>query len=111
MVEDPEIVFSDERIEQEIDRFLHGFNNRFVPVEIPVVGTKNKYYMQFNGIGNPPENIQKDSEGNFVNVKPESILQRRMTWCDLFYIAASEATLNKHILVTRFPVNTIMSAA
>ena len=111
VVEDPEITFSDDRIEVEIDRFLHGLTNRFVPVEIPVKGTSQKYYMRFLGTGVPPETIQKNDKGEFINVNPESILQRRMTWCDLFYIAAYEATLNKHVLITRFPVNKIMSAA
>ena len=110
-VQDPEITFSDERLEIEIDRFLHGLTNRFIPVEIPVVGTKKKYYMRFVGTGVDPSTIKKDEKGEFINVNPESILQRRMTWCDLFFIAANEAVRNKHTLITRFPVNTIMSAA
>ena len=106
-VDSPDITYSETRIELEIDRFLHGLTNRFVPVEIPVVGSDadTKYYMVFNGIGNPPENIKRDENGNISNVNPESILNRRMTWCDLFFIAATEAVRNKHILVTRFPVD------
>ena len=92
--EDPNIVFSDERIRKEMERFLHGYNNRFVPVEIPIEGTKEKYYMQFKGRG---------TVGKSNN--PETIYNRRLTWCDVFFIACSEATKDKHILITRFPID------
>lgn len=104
-VEDPEITFSDDRIREEMERFLHGYSNRFVPVEIPVRGTKTKYYMQFIGSGEDPANLEL-VDGQYKNVKnPESIVNRRMTWCDIFYIAAVEATTNKKVLITRFPVD------
>ena len=95
-IQDPEVEFSDERIRDEMERFLHGYNNRFVPVEIPVEGTKEKYYMQFKGRYNDPRTAKEDN--------PESIFQRRLTWCDIFYIAATEATKDKNVLVTRFPI-------
>ena len=92
--EDPAIVLSDERIRKEMERFLHGYNNRFVPVEIPIEGTKEKFYMQFKGRG---------TVGKSTN--PESIYNRRLTWCDVFFIACSEAIKDKHVLVTRFPID------
>lgn len=92
--EDPEITFSDERIKHEMERYIHGYNNRFVPVEIPIEGTEEKYYMQFKGRGNAP------GTGN-----PESIYNRRLTWCDIFYIATCEAVKDKQILITRFPID------
>ena len=45
-----------------------------------------------------------------INNTPESITHRKLTWCDIFYMAAVEATKNSHILITRYPVN-VMSAA
>ena len=36
---------------------------------------------------------------------PDNIRHRRLTWCDIFYMAAVEATKNKNILVTRFPID------
>ena len=112
IVEDPEINFSDDRIKLEMDRFVHGYNNRFVPVEIPVEGTNQKYYMYFKGIGVSPDMITRSPNGEtLVNTEnPESILNRRMTWCDIFYQAAVEATKNKHVLITRFPVKSISAA-
>lgn len=107
VVEDPEINFSDDRIKLEMDRFVHGYNNRFVPIEIPVENSNQTYYMQFKGIGVDPETITYDEKGErYINTEnPESIVNRRMTWCDIFYIAAIEATKNKHVLITRFPVD------
>lgn len=94
--ENPEIVFSDERIKKEMDRFLHGYNNRFVPVEIPVEGTSEVFYMQFKGRGVDPNNRQ---------VSNNPLLNRRLTWCDVFYMACVEAVQDKHILITRFPID------
>lgn len=92
--EDPEIYFSDEKIKREMERYLHGYNNRFVPIEIPLEGTKEKYYMQFKGRYTEPG-----------SKNPESIYNRRLTWCDVFYIAAVESTKDKQLLITRFPID------
>ena len=92
--EDPDIVFSDERIAKEMDRFLEGYNNRFVPIEIPVEGTKEKYYMTYKGRYRDPKNPEADSV----------LTKRRLTWCDVFYMATVEATKDKHVLITRFPI-------
>lgn len=92
--QDPEITFSDERIKKEMDRFLHGYNNRFVPVEIPVEGTDEIYYMRFKGRGNAIGEASTDNP----------LVNRRLTWCDIFYMAAVEATMDKQVLITRFPI-------
>lgn len=90
----PEIAFSDERIKKEMDRFLHGYNNRFVPIEVPVEGSNEKYYMQFKGRGIDPNNRASDNP----------LANRRLTWCDVFYMACVESVKDKHILITRFPI-------
>ena len=77
-----------------MERFLHGYNNRFVPIEIPVEGTDKKYYMAFRGHSNPDE--AKDNS--------ESIYKRRLTWCDVFFIACTESVKNRNVLVSRFPI-------
>lgn len=93
--EDPDVVFSDERIKKEMERFLHGYNNRFVPIEVPVEGTNEIYYMKFKGRGVDPKTKQ---------ISDNPLLNRRLTWCDVFFIAACEATSDKQILITRFPI-------
>lgn len=94
--EAPEVIFSDERIHKEMERFLHGYNNRFVPVEVPVEGSKEKYYMKFKGRGVSLDDANKESDNPLYN--------RRLTWCDIFYLATVEATKDKHVLITRFPI-------
>lgn len=94
--EDPAITFSDEKIKHEMERYLHGYNNRFVPIEIPLEGTKETYYLQFKGRGTTPGTSEKN---------PESIYHRRLTWCDVFFIACNEAIKDKHLLITRFPID------
>lgn len=93
---DPFIEFSDERIKAEMERFLHGYNNRFVPIRVPVEGTEDKFYMVFKGRNTSPLQAQENQE---------PIYQRRLTWCDILYMAAVEATRNKNLLITRFPIN------
>ena len=83
-----------------MDRFLHGYNNRFVPVELPVEGTDEVYYMRFKGSGNNPEENNQS-----INPDSDNVYNRRLTWCDVFYIAAVEASKDKQILVTRFPID------
>ena len=93
---DPLIEFSDERIKKEMEAFLHAYNNRFVPIEIPIEendGKKVKYYMQFKG------NFAKD------NMPNESIMNRRLTWCDIFYMATVEAARGRYGIITRYPID------
>lgn len=90
---DPLITFSDERIKREMDRFLHGYNNRFVPIEVPIEGSDKPLYMMFKGRFAAP------------NTNPESVYNRKLTWCDIFYQACVEAVKDKYVLITRFPID------
>jgi hypothetical protein len=96
---DPEILFSDERIHIEMENFLHGYNNRFKPVAINVEESNKEYYLQFVG---RKWNLRDEEESSMID--KYDIYNRRLTWCDIFYQAAVEATTNKHVLVTRFPI-------
>ena len=40
-----------------------------------------------------------------IGKSQDPIANRRLTWCDIFYRAAVEATKNSHILITRYPIN------
>lgn len=94
-VKDPMIEFSDERIKKELNRFLHGFSNRFIPIHIPNKDGKN-LYMFFKGKNKPIDEITGPEDG---------VVRRRLTWCDLFYMAAVECSKDKHCLLTRFPID------
>ena len=90
---DPLIVFSDERIKDEMEKFIHGYNNRFVPIEVPLENSDRKVYMQFKGRFDHGE------------TNSESIYHRRLTWCDVFFMAAVEAVKDKNILISRYPID------
>lgn len=109
-VKDPLVEFSDERIKQEIERYVKGFANRLVPIEIPNEdGVRCR--MRFRGrIVSDNSNIQdNDTPEEFKKSAPLGIADRDMTWCDLFYICACDVVKNKTILVTRYPYDSYYS--
>lgn len=91
--------FSDERIKKEIDRFLTGYSNRFIPLEVPTIeGITVRY--GFKGYNMTAEEYAKTDVGKLP------IMDRDLTWCDILFQAAVEATKDKHILITRYPIDT-----
>ena len=96
-IQDYQIAFSDERIKDEINRFAHGYSNRFIPVRIPTVDKKLNVYMHFKGTVTSSQDAKDNEQGEIIN--------RRLTWCDLLFMAASEVTADKHILITRYPID------
>lgn len=97
---DPLIEFSDVRITKEIDRFIHGYSNRFAPVIVPTEEGINAR-LKFKGL------ISTD----LVNRAPEDSslvkLDRGLTWCDLIFMACVEMSRNKYCIITRYPIDTI----
>ena len=105
-------VYSDERIKEELDRFMHGSSNRFIAIEAPieedVVPKGTKPYLMFKGFNVEDEKVAEDLIQGGV---PEEglklpIQERPLTWCDLIYRAAMEITRDKMTLVSRFPIDT-----
>ena len=90
--------FSDERIKKEIDRFCTGFSNRFIPIICPTVEGKT-VTLRFKGYNTTEEDYAKS------DIAKLPIMERDLTWCDIFYQAAVEATSDKHILITRYPID------
>ena len=97
-VKDYHIEFSDARIKKEMERFMFGYSNRFIPIKIPNEEGKD-INMVFKGRHMTAEQFAKNEPGNFP------IVERDLTWCDVFYIAATEAVKDKTILITRYPIN------
>lgn len=103
-LEDAMIVFSEERIKRELDRFIHGYSQRFIPIRPPVDEKKYKgenLYIAFIGRVNDP---QLNPE-HLDNVDPS--IRRPMTWCDVFFQAATKAVDGKAALFTRYPIDSI----
>lgn len=100
---DYQVEFSDERIKKEINRFLTGFSNRFIPIKVPTIEGK-EVILRFKGYNMTAEEYAKmDPE----KVPVMAIMERDLTWCDVLYQAAVEAVKDKHILITRYPINSV----
>ena len=94
-----QIEFSDERIRKEIDRFVYGFSNRLIPIDVETEeGIKVR--LIFKGYEMSAEEFANGDLGKMP------IMERDLTWCDIFYQAAVECTKDKHILITRYPIDT-----
>lgn len=111
-LEDWRLTFSDERIKKEIDRFMHGSSNRFVPIEVPLSKDSEKKlkdrkaYILFKGNKiTSKDAVEKLQKNEVVNVESFPLETRPMTWCDVIYIALKEITKDKMTLITRFPVD------
>lgn len=102
-VEDPLVNFSEDVINDEIKKFVYGYSNRFDPVKVKLKNGKTTY-MIFKGHNVTGEQVAKGD-----TVGESSLINRRMTWCDVFYMAAVEATRDKAVLITRFPIDSMYS--
>ena len=114
-IQDWREVYSDDRIKKELDRFMHGTSNRFIPIEAPIaedelIDKKKGYQASLIFKGYMVDDV-KAAESFLQDQPPEEglkfpIQERPLTWCDLFYRAAIEVTRDKMTLITRFPVDT-----
>lgn len=100
-VDEPLLHFSDERIKEELHRFIHGYSNRFIPVEVPIKEVKTPVYMAFKG------RLREDSDETIKSdlLGDSGLVHRKLTWCDIFYIAACECVKGKTVLITRYPID------
>ena len=104
-VQDYQIAFSDERIKEELDRFIHGTADRFRVIEVPLKNKRKQgnATLRFNGYKITEEEYLKMTDKGHVKDYP--FIDRPMTWCDLFYMAAVEVTRDKAVLITRYPMD------
>ena len=94
-----QIEFSGDRFDDEINEYIHGYANRLKPVTVPTVDGE-KITLRFKGY-----NI---SEEEYLQGKREDtskLIERDLTWVDVFYTAAVDATHDKCALITRYPIN------
>lgn len=125
---DYQIAFSDVELEKQIERFIHGYSNRFIPIELPVdkeefarrvknneiktsTGKKAdlkslKFGMFFGGY---KLNNAKDYDKTKKEYSADLKIERGLTWCDLFYMAACDVTEDKMVLITRFPIDSFLN--
>lgn len=103
-LKDVRIAFSDEKLKEEMDRFVHGVADRFRPIELPT--EDNKYPVAkvvFKGRHVTKEEILDPSK--VTSDSAAGIINRDMTWCDLFFMAAVDITEDRYTLITRYPID------
>lgn len=99
-VTDPEAVFNEDMIREEINRFIHGYSARFRPLKIPCSDGKERM-VAFTGRYLSPEDYKKGNTiGNYGTV-----IHRPLTWCDILFMAATEAVKGRHVIITRYPMD------
>lgn len=111
-LKDYRIAFSDDVLKEQLDRFVHGFSDRFIPILLPLEDNKAKIKettIAFKGHRVTEEEIMLlKNKKDIGEENPEArtgIVDRPMTWCDLFYMAAVQVTKDKTVLITRYPID------
>ena len=77
--------------------FVRGYSNRLKPIPIPNKEDKDIRF-KFKGYQITEEDYNKGVR------ESTNIIERDLTWVDIFYISAVEATQDKMVLITRYPV-------
>ena len=117
-IEDYQIMFSDVELDKEIERFIHGYSNRFRPIPVPVdkvaytnmikqkkIKPISNLHMRFKGYNVP---IREFKDGN-TDYSSYPLIDRPLRWCDLLYRAACDVTEDKMVLITRFPIDSYLN--
>lgn len=107
-IKDPMYVFNDDVLRARLKEFLYSYDNRFIPIEVPIdwdsvnddIIKKNvkNIYMKFRGSYTINEKFSITADDN-----QEPALRRPLTWCDVIYVAAKNATKGKITSITRYP--------
>ncbi|MEI2420707.1 hypothetical protein V6O07_10575, partial [Arthrospira platensis SPKY2] len=93
-VKSPENIISDEYITKAIDSFIHSYADRFKTVEVETKDGR-KMVIAITGY------YQTAKGGNFES---STIMKRPATWTDILYMACVDVTRDKHVMVTRYPI-------
>lgn len=103
-LKDVRISFSDDILKEEIDRFIHGASNRLRPIEMP---TEDKKYpfVKLRFIGRHASEKEAIEDATKSDEDRMNIVDRDMTWADLFFQAAVAVTADKTALITRYPMD------
>ena len=90
---DPMAYYDDKKIQTIIDQFVNTPGVRFRPVMIPTEEGEFPLHFTGNSSNRNPDKGPVPGIGNRV-----------MTWTDLLYIAAVDSTSDKHVYITRYPL-------
>lgn len=98
-VKNPMVQFSDDVIMHEINNFIHGFSARLKPIEVKLENG-DIVYPVFKS-----KSITADQMKNNDISGASPLANRRLTWCDVLYMAAIESCKDKHVMITRYPMD------
>lgn len=122
-IKDYQEMFSDAELEKQIDRFVKGRFNRLIPVPVPIdmpeykkmISAKygaekakhaSNVYMTLEGRRVPADAKTKKWEDLSAEERINMEITRRpLTWADLFYMASVDVAEDKHVVITRFPMD------
>lgn len=94
---DPLSYYNSDKIQEIIDQFIGTPATRFRPVELPVDldGTTAMLPIHFSGHG---------KNEKIKDIKTPQLYNRVLTWTDLLYMAAVDTLYDKHVYITRYPL-------
>lgn len=93
-IKNPENLISDEYISKAIDSFIHSYAHRFKTV---TVETDDGREMCISITG-----YYQDAKGG--NFESSTVINRPATWTDILYMACVDVTQDKHVMITRYPI-------
>ena len=96
----PLLEFSDDRFDAEMNEFIHGYSNRFKPVQVPNTEGLD-VRLRFKGYSITAEQYANGMREN------GKMIERDLTWVDIFYMVAVAATEDKVAIITRYPVKNL----
>lgn len=86
--------FTHDEIQKKIDQFTKAQTERFEPVKVNT--ERGRIPVKYTGREKDPD--QGESKA------PSTIARRVLTWTDLFYMAAVDVVKDKHVFITRYPL-------
>lgn len=100
-LDSPELVYNNDYLEQKLSRFINNPPSRFDKVEIPITKESKEKY----GIDYPVYARLSGYSGKMTTMnKDKNLIERPLTWTDIFYMAAVDVSSDKYVQVTRFPL-------
>lgn len=110
-LKDPLAEFNDERISKEIKRYIYGYSNRYIPVTVTLangdivkLNFKGRRRIDMDSKISRDDTLVDDHRQTELSNK-EVVISRPLTWLDIFYQATSKAIEGKHVLITRYPMD------
>ena len=97
----PELYFDDKYIRNMVDSYISDPEGRFDPIQFPVLpeGQTKPIYMNAAFTG---KRLKAGSDEELSD-----IADRPLTVTDLLYMAACDALKDKHVIITRYPVDNV----